>query len=196
MNEEKKPKALIDLFQKVIPIVENAKMDYLVIGGIAASSLGEARITEDLDLILFIKRNEVKKFLGLVKKEDFDFDERAQIENARITGCFRIHWNNIRLDLLCASTDFEREAYQRKIRLKFFQTEANFPTPENLIILKIVANRPKDIFDVESIAIRNWKKLDLTYLEKWIQKICDQSENMTYWKSLKRVLKYAKKVSG
>ncbi len=189
MNKKREEKTLSNLFKKAIKMLEKAKLDYLVIGGVAVSNIGEPRLTEDLDLILFIKKGEGGEFLKIAKGQGFEVNEKEEIDNLKSTGCFRIFWTPLRLDIICASTDFEQEALRRKQKLNLYGLKANFPTPEDLIILKIIPGRAKDMLDAESIALRHRKKLDILYLENRVKKICEESENLVFWKNLQKVLK-------
>jgi hypothetical protein len=59
----------------------------VVIGGIAASVLGEARYTEDLDAIFLLSTQEITKFLEAAKQEGVESSRASiaicEIENFR-----------------------------------------------------------------------------------------------------------------
>jgi hypothetical protein len=45
--------------------------------------------------------------------------------------------------------------------------------------------------DAESIVLRHGKTLDVTYLETWAKKICDDAEDFRIWRELKTLLQKA-----
>ncbi|MBI2119988.1 MAG: nucleotidyltransferase [Elusimicrobia bacterium] len=190
---KKEPKVLSELFRKVVRLLEKEKIGYLVIGGVAVSHLGAPRLTEDLDLILYLEKKEVEKFLGLAKKIGLEFNLKDQLQSLESTGCFRIFWPPLRVDIICASTDFETEAFKRKYRVPCFGMKADFPSPEDFILLKIIPGREKDILDAESVALRHWGKLDIPYIESWIHKFCDRSENYGFMNHFRRIIDSCKR---
>lgn len=63
----------------------------------------------------------------------------------------------------------------------------NSPTAEDLILLKIIAGRPKDILDAQSIATKNKNKIDKKYLFNWAQKISDEMESMRVYNEVRNL---------
>lgn len=60
---------------------------------------------------------------------------------------------------------------------------------EDLILLKLIPGRPKDLLDVESICLRQGGRLDIDYLTRWARTICDESEDFRILRQLKKYLK-------
>lgn len=180
--------SLPELFKKIISFLETNNYDYLVIGGIAAAVLGYPRLTEDVDICIFIKRSAVKKFLTRVKKLGFLFDEKKTLERIKETGTFQINYQELHIDFLIASTQFERSALIRKRRIKVYDTFSNFPTPEDMILFKIIPGRYIDLADIENIAIRYKRKLDEKYLLAWAKKLSEEAEDLRIYNAVKKLL--------
>ena len=180
--------SLPEVFKKVIIFLENNNFDYLVIGGIASATLGYPRLTEDVDICIFIKRKEAKNFLTKVKGEGFSFDEKQVSQKIKQTGTFQIHYKELHIDFLIASTRFEKSALKRKQRIKLYDTYANFPTPEDLILFKIIPARHIDLADAENIAIRYTEKLDKKYLLEWAMKLSEAAEDLRVYNEAKKLL--------
>ncbi len=53
-------------------------------------------------------------------------------------------------------------------RIKFLDQEVCFASPEDLIIHKVVAGRPRDLEDVRVVQLKN-PELDRAYIEKWLK---------------------------
>ena len=68
--------------------------------------------------------------------------------------------------------------------IKLAGKNAYFPSPEDLIILKVVVGREKDMLDAKSILIRHKNKLDRKYMEKWAQSISNEAQDK------REILKY------
>ena len=180
--------SLPEIFKKVISFLEKEKIDYLVIGGVAMSVQVFPRMTQDVDVCVSIKKKDVKGFLRKAGEYGFTFDEKKALKSVKETGTFKVSRNGLRVDFIILSTDFEKTALSRGQRLEIFGTKALFPTPEDLILLKVVPHRAIDVADIENIAKKFQGKLDKEYLISWAQKLSDEAENLKIYKEVKRVL--------
>jgi len=177
------------LFKKVLCVLKDSKTPYIVIGGIAAGVLGRPRFTEDVDLLIFISKGKVKKLLKFFEKAGFEFD-RNTIENTVLArGVFRIFFKGFYADFIINATDFGKKALKRAIEVELWGEKVKFPTPEDMLILKLIAGRKLDLIDAEEILLANKEKIDEQYLMKTAQEFCDETENMAVWKRLQKILR-------
>ena len=181
--------SLQEVFKKTISFLDKQGYDYLVIGGIASSILGQPRMTEDVDICIFINKSMVKKFLGVAQKNGFEFNEKEILKKVKETGTFQIFIGEFHVDFLILSTDFEKTALSRKQMVNIYGINAPFPTPEDLILFKIIPARHIDLADAENIAKRHSGKLDKGYLEKWAMKLSDEAEDIRIYNEVKRLLR-------
>ena len=175
-------------YKRVITFLNNQELNYLVIGGIAVSVIGEPRETKDIDLCIFIKRTDVADFLGKAETKGYIVDRDNMVKRVRETGTFNIMDGKVRIDFLVASHKFEKSAFKRKIEIEMQGVKAYYPAPEDLMLLKIVAGRLRDLADAERIAIRYFGKLDKEYLLNWAMKLSDEAEDMRIYSEVKRLL--------
>ncbi|MEW6040931.1 MAG: nucleotidyltransferase [Elusimicrobiota bacterium] len=180
---------LIDIFRKIVRFLNKEQIDYLLIGGIAAGVIGEPRATGDIDIDIILDKRDITNFLNKLNKAGFNFSERECMRRARESGSFQIKLNGYHIDFIIASTEIERQAMKRKKTLKVHGIKTNFPSPEDMIILKIIPGRGIDIFDAENIAKRYSGKLDEKYLIEWAQKLADEAEDLRIYNEVKRLLK-------
>ena len=107
--------------------------------------------------------------------------------NIRVNGTANLNGFTPLIDK--ASTALETTAFERRIEIKVYGTKGFFPTPEDLILLKLIPGRAKDIADVEGLIARHGDKLDKEYLKAWAMKLCDEAEDMRIWTVLEELLK-------
>ncbi len=181
--------ALVDAYKKIVKFLNRGGYDYIVIGGIAASTIGEPRITADVDVDIVINKQDVPDFLNKAAKAGFQVPVKKCIESAQRVGVFQIYYGDYHIDFIIASTDLETQAFQRCKAIQLHGVKAFFPTPEDMILLKIVPGRDKDLLDAKSIVLRHKGKLDTRYLKTWATKLCDEAEDMRIWKVLNNLLK-------
>jgi hypothetical protein len=179
---------LEDAYKKVVSFLNKEKYKYIIIGGIAAGTIGEARATGDIDIDIIINDADIPIFLGKLKKAGFKIPKDEHLESAIQTGIFRITYKNFYIDFLIATTEIEEEAFERSKKRPLYGVKAFFPTPEDMILLKIIPGRDKDLLDAKNIAVRHKGKLDVRYLKNWAAKLCDEAENMRIWNILNDIL--------
>ncbi len=177
-----------EVFVKVVNFLEKYKYPYLIIGGFAAGVLGEPRATGDIDIDIKIKKILIKDFLKRAQNEGFTFDKKEVSQRVKETGTFKLWCGRFHIDFLIFSTNFEETALKRCKRIRLFGIEANFPTPEDMILLKIIPARPIDKIDAENIAIRHKGKLDKKYLLYWAMKLSDEAQDMRIYEDIKKLL--------
>lgn len=172
---------------KIIRFLDKEKIPYFVLGGLAVGVMGEPRFTHDIDLDIFLQDQETGIFIKRLK-EVFKFNAKQAMLNVSQFGTFRLSYKTVQIDIIIASTELEREALRRKRRVDFFDLATSFPSPEDLVLLKLIPGRPKDLLDAESVVIRQKGKLDAAYLEKWARYICEESQDFRILNQLKKML--------
>lgn len=141
----------------------------MIIGGQAILVHGEPRMTNDIDITLGIDIDEFPKVAALIDElglvplvnEVEDFIEKTR------TLPIRDQATGIRVDLIFSFIGYEREAILRGHQLMMLGVGINYASKEDIIIMKIVAGRPKDLDDAAGVIIRN-KSLDEVYIRKWL----------------------------
>jgi hypothetical protein len=63
---------------------------------------------------------------------------------------------------------FEHEIVKRSSTKSFANLSIRLPTPEDLIIMKAIAHRPKDLEDIQSI-VEKHPRLDTHRIEEWVK---------------------------
>ena len=159
-----------------------------MIGGLAVICVGEPRTTGDADVIAFLDSDGAESLLVKAKKAGYKLDLKAERKSLNETGTFCIRRGPFQLDVLLASLPFEDEAYRRASTLKLFGRRLKLPTPEDLILLKVLAGAEKDMMDAAGVVRRHGAKLDRRYIEATLRPICDLAEDMGPWVRLQQVL--------
>jgi len=177
--------------QKAFDFLEGAGVRHLVIGGLAVGAIGEARTTGDVDVIAFASPDDAVALIALASEAGFDVHPEIEQERLRATGTLRFRHGLFQLDIILASLPFEEVAHTRAVRKRLFGRLVPFPTPEDLIVFKVLAGRDKDILDAVGVARRHLPTLDRRYLETTLQDICDLAEDMEPWRRLESVLRKA-----
>lgn len=142
------------------------KIRYIVVGGIAVNLYGIPRMTYDIDLLLDLEDKNLENFLLLLKEWEFrpkvpvdimDFADREKrrdwIENKNMKAFNLVNpdWAISEIDIVI-NTPVKYETAQERIRHIILQ-DVSVPTIsiEDLIAMKKSSNREQDKADVESL---------------------------------------------
>lgn len=147
-------------------LAETTQQPVVVIGGIARSVWATPRSTLDLDVVYGGARiDEVvaaASAIGLVAVPE----EVAALSLASMT---RLRLPDqptgpVRLDVLEACHPYYRRLIDRSRVLEQFGAWLRFACPEDVILLKLLADRPQDRLDVQAIIEAQGERLDLAVL--------------------------------
>lgn len=179
-------------YQKSVALLKKREIPYMIVGGVAAGLLGEPRATMDIDLTVALDRNHSEQIIQLLraaKTLGFRFNQETVLRNIQEAGAFQLHLHGRQhVDFILASHPLEQSAFRRKRRRLFFGRKSYFPSPEDLILLKIVPNREIDQHDIKNIFMRHGKKLDVRYLTQWAQKLSDESQDMRIFNQIRALI--------
>jgi hypothetical protein len=177
--------------QRAFDFLEASGVRHLVIGGLAVGVIGEARTTGDVDVIGYASDDEALALITKASEAGFEVQPELERERLRATGTLRFRHGAFQLDVILASLPFEDAADARAVSKRLFGRLVRFPTPEDLIIFKVLAGRDKDTLDAVGVARRHLATLDRRYIDETIQSICDLAEDMEPWRRLESVLRKA-----
>ena len=91
------------------------------------------------------------------------------------------------IDLSLGLLPFEVEMVARSSLFEIGPLRLRLPTPEDLIILKAVAHRPKDRLDIEEV-IKSHPGLDRKRIEFWVRQFAEALEMPELWEDVDRLL--------
>lgn len=159
--------------RRVAGVLGERGVAHAFIGGLAVNAWAVPTPTYDIDVCASLTPEEVPLLIQRLEKDGFIPPPSAWLESvgpARFQE-FTLHWaygDRLRaVDIFLATDPFQQEAL---VRSRGIELETGFharvATPEDLVIYKLLANRPKDRAAVERLLILQ-TGLDLPYLWKW-----------------------------
>jgi len=150
------------------------RIPYAIIGGIAVIIHGAPRVTADIDVTILAEIDTLEQILGVFAD---DYISLKSNPLAFFQRCLFVPLQHktteVKVDVAAALSGFERLAVKRSQRLFYYDVEANVCTIEDLIIMKLIAARPKDILDLQTLIPQNRPQLDLRYLRARAKEFID-----------------------
>lgn len=176
----------IEPFRDAIEAVQQllAKFDNrgVIIGGIAVGFLGRPRFTEDIDAVFLLSTQDVPKFLAAAKAENIE----PRIPNAEAFArknrvlLLQHSPTETNIDISLGVLSFEEEMVKRGIVQTTSTLSVRLPTPEDLIIMKAIAHRPKDLEDIRTIVDKN-PSLEIARIRQWVKQFAEALEMPSLW---------------
>lgn len=153
-------------YEEVFRELNRQKVKYVVAGGIAVNLHGVPRVTEDLDLVIYLGEENVSKFskametLGYkpkipVKIEDFGVKKNREdwIKNKGMVvfSLWNKHIPYRVIDVFVKDPIVFKELYRDKLNISAGEFKIPVVSIEHLIKLKEMAGRKQDISDIQSL---------------------------------------------
>jgi len=161
------------LVQRLIDVFAQGNMAYMFVGGLAVNYWGIPRTTLDVDIVIALRPETVPWLVKLLKQLRFDVhaDDVAMI--ARVGNSFMTHspLTPHRVDFWIPRTEFEQHAFERKRQERLHSKTAWLISPEDLVVMKLLAGREKDWEDAAGILQRQRSQLDETHLRSWTKRL-------------------------
>jgi hypothetical protein len=166
-------KGLDDITRELVGIFEAEGIPYALMGGLAVRIHALPRPTYDVDFTILLPRSELPRLYQLAANLGYT------VPSAQLTGWIDtvrglpvvklqvlVGGSAIDVDIFLAETPFQRQLLTRRQLHRTNGLTAWFVTPEDLILLKLLAGRPKDLVDVADLIFIQGE-LDEHYLWQW-----------------------------
>ncbi len=157
-----------DFVRLLLSGLNDCNIEYVLIGGIAATHYGRPRSTLDCDIIISLDEEEIASFCKCLDKNGFNMKEtdiRAAFnEKSHFTVFYKDHYG-YRADFSFRRGSLAEHSFIRAKKKEIFGVRTLVTSPEDLIIAKLVYGSYQDLDDALAIILRQ-KDLDLEYLEK------------------------------
>jgi len=150
--------------------LDDTKMPSMIIGGVAASILGQPRLTQDVDALAILPEadwaNAVSSAArhGILPRVEnaLDFARRSRVLLMRHAE------SGIDIDVTLGRLSFEQTAIDNSEIHDIGGLRVRLPRVEDLLIMKAVARRPKDLQDIEGLLAAH-PDADIVAVRQWVR---------------------------
>ena len=169
--------AVVELANRAL---SSTQAPYCVIGALALGVWGTPRATYDVDFLVLAQCTDPQPFLDLLQTTGFAINETWHDANpmAREVVLRLAHPTapHFPVDLVFSLGPFDRAVLDRRRAVDLRGLTVWMSSPEDLLLMKLRASRPRDFDDVISIAKNPRLQLDLPYLWNWAERLGLQGE--------------------
>lgn len=173
MNEEKMPvpQERLSWTDKLLTLdttLRDAGLPYAFGGAIALNYHRDPRSTLDIDINIFLDPSQQTAALDALQPL-CGLSEREKLERSiREQGQGRASWDETFVDLFFADTDFHHSMAERVVVEPFADRLIPVLSIEDLLVCKVLFDRPKDWQDIDKVLQMRRGSLDSEYMDKWL----------------------------
>jgi predicted nucleotidyltransferase len=191
------PSIILDALQALVAWLADEQVPNAIIGAVGVSLIAQSRSTQDIDGVIWVDDDRWEALMTSAVEHGFALrisDAMTFARRARML-LLKHETTGVKIDLSFGGLPFERELIERASTVIEGDLSVRVATPEDLIITKAVANRPKDIADIELILAVH-QTLDVSRIRYWVREFAVVLEMPEIEDALKRVLKHRAKLSS
>jgi predicted nucleotidyltransferase len=182
-----------EILSRIGTSLNKHSLPYMIIGGQAVLLYGEPRLTRDIDITLGVNVDRMNELLDVVQElslKPIPEDIESFIRQTMVLPALD-ETTGLRVDFIFSFTPYETGAIKRAKRITIMEQEVNFASPEDVIIHKIFAGRPRDIEDVKTVILKN-PSIDSQYIRNWLREFDTSSDKKDFLKTFEEILKELK----
>ena len=158
---------------EITTILDQLRVPYMLIGGLAVSLWGEPRATLDVDLSLWVEPANLSSTVSALcaritalPKDPLAFAVETRVLPVSSSG-------GVRVDLVFAALDAEKQAIGRGVPKQVGGKTVMVCSVEDLVLMKLISEREKDWEDARRLLRRFRNSIDGVYLEPRLTQLAD-----------------------
>jgi hypothetical protein len=168
-----------ELLKRVVQVLDDLKIGYMVTGSVTSSIQGEPRSTHDLDLVIDLTEDAVNSLRGAFPPSDFYLSEPAIREALSHRSMFNLldlaQGNKVDFWIL-TDEPFDRSRFARKRIVEVLGLRFPVSAPEDTILMKLrwaelSGGSQKQFDDALRVYEVQRSVLDLDYLVEWASRL-------------------------
>jgi hypothetical protein len=168
---------LLRVVRRTLDTLEKARVRFAVLGGFAVRVWGIPRPTYDLDVAVGIEAKGLRALLSSLEEAGFVVPAEHTLGFLdRVGGMQKLSVSSLEeghlweVDLFLASTPFLRSALRKAVAADLDGRRVPVCTPEDVILLKLLAGRRKDLVDVQEVLLVAGR-LDRARMRRWAERL-------------------------
>jgi hypothetical protein len=188
---------LIGAVADLIAWLKDQSVPGAVIGGLAANLLGRPRVTNDVDAVVLLGDLHIDAFLASGARFGFSprIGDAAAFAAKNRVLLLEHDPSKTDVDISLGILPFEHESVDRASIVTIAGISFPLVSPEDLIIMKALPRRPRDIADIEAVLDAH-PKLDFERVRYWVSQFASVLEAPEILDDLERILNWKQRQSA
>lgn len=162
-----------DLLRALAPALGAHGCRWYLFGAQAVTIWGRPRLTTDVDVTIQLESGRTEALLATLDTAGFRLAFAATDAFVRVTRVLPlVHQSSgMPLDIVLAGPGLEEQFLDRAIPVRIGELSVPVISPEDLVVTKVLAGRPKDIEDIHGLLRSRGPSLDIDYVRRTIAMI-------------------------
>lgn len=166
----------LEVLKIVTRRLNDAEIQYMISGSIAANYYTLPRMTRDIDVVMELEENQIDKFIALFE-DDFYINKEMVVTEVTRKGMFNLIYNPyvLKIDFIIKkSSTYQDAEFSNRKQVLIDQCPMWFVSPEDLIISKLLwAKESHSEIQLKDVAnlIETVDNLDSDYIDTWIREL-------------------------
>lgn len=165
---------VVETLLKIVDSLVEQNIEYAVMGGLAVRAHAIPRPTNDVDLTINLSKESLPNWFEQLENRGVtvpDAYRSGWVDNVAGMSILKLKTymnpkQSIDIDVFLAESEFQINILARKVQLDLEGRSIWLITAEDLILLKLIASRPRDLIDVSDILFVQGE-LDKDYMRMW-----------------------------
>lgn len=158
---------------RVVDALDRAEIPYVLVGSFSSMYYSFPRSTTDVDFVLAVSDPDLAQLATLLGDR---FRLNPQLSFETVGGSLKneitVVGTAFQIELFrLTDTPFDQSRFSRRRRVTISGREIWIQSAEDVIVQKLLWDRPKDREDVIGVIAVNHQTLDRDYLETWCERI-------------------------
>jgi hypothetical protein len=170
--------SIAEVFRRITSALDRAGIQYMLSGSFAAAYYGAARSTQDIDFVIHATPEQLQLLISTLPTSEY----YADLDSALLAHQRQSMFNLIDLStgwkidfIIRKSRPYSLEEFRRRMRITLHDVPLFITTAEDSVVSKLewakLAESSRQVEDVAAILRAQDRKLDTSYLEKWIAEL-------------------------
>ena len=163
--------SLPDLAAGISRSLAEAGIPHAVSGAIAMAAHGYIRATADLDLLVVAPAIRLPEVFGIVRSHGLPGEDRELLRSLRKRAVAVFEGGAVRVEILVPVLPYHGTLVGRSETVPMGGTDVPVVTIEDLVVLKLLWRRQKDLADIHALLQLAGERFDATYARETVSSI-------------------------
>lgn len=145
-------------------------------GALALAAAGAVRATADVDVNVFVQEADHERLLDALEASGAGLDRDSSLRRMIERADLQVKIGEVRLDVFLPFDPFHDAVRARLREAPLEGTPVRVISPEDLIVFKVLFDRPKDWVDLATLSRVRAGDLESTYLWFWVDRLLEQED--------------------
>jgi hypothetical protein len=168
-----------EIAERLVRLFERSAVPHAIGGALAFGFWASPRGTHDVDMNVFAGAERLEAVLDALLDDGFTVDRAQAVEAVAEGGYVKAWFDSIPVDLFFNSIPLHDSAAKRVVRVPFGAGTAPILSAEDLVLLKLLFFRPKDLVDIPRVVATQREKLDRAYVRGWLVDMVGEDDPRT-----------------